>query len=115
MKELLEYMKTQKPWKNAELTIAQLADQLKMDTESLSEILNSTLHRNFFDFINRYRVDEFKRLCRLKENRKLTLIALAYDAGFNSKSTFNRVFKNITGITPGEFYKTTIQDNSNED
>jgi len=109
VKELLEYMNAFEPWKNPELTIAQLADQLKMSTEKLSEILNSKLNRKFFDFINRYRVDEFKRLCRIPENKKLTLIAMAYDAGFNSKATFNRVFKNISGITPGEFYRNKLQ------
>jgi AraC-like DNA-binding protein len=111
VKELLQYMNTYEPWKNPELTIAQLANQLQMSTDKLSEILNSKLNRNFFDFINRYRVDEFKRLCRIPENKKLTLIAMAYDSGFSSKATFNRVFKNITSTTPGEFYRNTIKNN----
>jgi AraC-like DNA-binding protein len=106
---LLECMKQEKPYLAPELTISVLSEQLQVSEEYLSGILNSKLHRNFFDFVNQYRVDEFKTLCSNPENDKLTLIALAFDSGFNSKATFNRVFKNATGLTPSA-YKQSVSE-----
>lgn len=106
---LLEWMKQEKPYLAPELTISALSEQLQVGEEYLSGILNAKLHRNFFDFVNQYRVDEFKMLCSNPENDKLTLIALAFDSGFNSKATFNRVFKNATGLTPSA-YKQSVSE-----
>lgn len=106
---LLEWMKQEKPYLVPELTISALSEQLQVSEEYLSGILNGKLHRNFFDFVNQYRVDEFKAHCSNPENDKLTLIALAFDSGFNSKATFNRVFKNATGITPSA-YKQSVSE-----
>lgn len=106
---LLEYMKQHKPYLDAELTISVLSEQLQVSEEYLSGILNGKLHRNFFDFVNQYRVDEFKLRCTNPQNDKLTLIALAFDSGFNSKATFNRVFKNLTGLTPSA-YKQSVSE-----
>ncbi len=103
IKNLLEIMKTQKPFLNPDLNIARLADQLSVTAEYLSVILNNKLNVNFFDFINQYRVNEFKLKCKDNNNKNLTLLGIAYDCGFNSKATFNRVFKKSTGITPGEY------------
>ncbi len=102
---LLDYMKTSKPWLEPDLTLDQLAGQMGAGSDFLSGIMNTHLHKNFFEFVNHYRVEEFKQLCRIPESRKLTIIALAYDAGFSSKTTFNRVFKNMTGKTPGEYFR----------
>jgi len=55
--------------------------------------------------VNYYRVEAFKMKCQLPENNNLTLISLAYDSGFNSKATFNRVFKQMTEMTPGQYYR----------
>jgi AraC-like DNA-binding protein len=76
---------------------------MNVQEEYLSSILNNQLNRNFFDFVNQYRVEEFKTQCLNPQNETFTLIGLAYDCGFNSKATFNRVFKNITSLTPGEY------------
>jgi AraC-like DNA-binding protein len=103
--KLLELMHTSKPWLDAELTIAQLAQKTGVGSDYLSAVINTHLHKNFFEFVNHYRVEEFKKLCRKPESMKLTIIALAYDSGFNSKATFNRVFKNMTGKTPGEYFR----------
>jgi AraC-like DNA-binding protein len=100
---LLNYMNDQKPFLNSEITIAHLSNELKVNTEYLSSILNGQLNKNFFDFINHFRVEEFKLRCRQPEYKNITLIGIAFDCGFNSKATFNRVFKNTTGMTPGEF------------
>lgn len=102
---LLEFMHTSKPWLEAELTLAQLAKQTGVGSDYLSGVINTHLNKNFFEFVNHYHVEEFKKLCRKTESRKLTIIALAFDSGFNSKATFNRVFKNMTGKTPGEYFR----------
>lgn len=100
---LLGYMNDQKPYLVLEITLAALADDLKVNPEYLSGIINSKLGKNFYDFINHYRIEEFKTRCLIPANKNFTLIAIAYDCGFNSKATFNRVFKNATGVTPGDY------------
>lgn len=101
--KLLDFMKTDKPYLKPELNIARLADELKVTSEYLSGILNGRLNNNFFDFINHYRIEEFKIRCKDSVNNNLTLMGIAYDCGFNAKATFNRVFKKTTGLTPGEY------------
>ena len=59
---------------------------------------------NFYEFINQYRIDEVKRLMDDPANKHLKLISLAYDAGFNSKASFNRIFKQMTEMTPSQYY-----------
>jgi len=100
---LLGYMNEQKPFLVLEITLAALADDLKVTPEYLSGIINSKLGKNFYDFINHYRIEEFKTRCLMPENKNFTLLAIAFDCGFNSKATFNRVFKNATGVTPGDY------------
>lgn len=112
VQELIAYMEQQRPYLNPELTLGSLADKLGVAPDYLSFILNSKLNRNFFDFINHYRIDEFKRICRLEKNQNLTIMGMAWDAGFNSKPTFNRVFKKTTGVTPGEYVKSMIKINN---
>lgn len=102
---LLEYMKIHKPYLNPEINLAMLSEQLMVSPEYLSEMINSRLNKNFFDFINHYRIEEFKELCKNAKNKNFTLLSLAFDCGFNSKATFNRVFKKNTGITPSEYFK----------
>ena len=101
---LLEFMKTEKPHLNPDINLELLSRKLKVSPEYLSAILNSGLNKSFFDFINHYRVEEFKQLCKDPDNKNLTLISLAYDSGFNSKATFNRVFKREMNCTPSEYY-----------
>jgi AraC-like DNA-binding protein len=101
---LLEFMKTEKPHLDPEINLALLSSKLKVSPEYLSDIINSRLNKNFYDFINHYRIEEFKQLCKAPESKKLTLISLAYDSGFNSKATFNRVFKKEMNCTPSEYY-----------
>jgi AraC-like DNA-binding protein len=104
--QLLEFVKQKQSYINPELTLAKLSEELNVNSEYLSSILNGRLNMNFFDFINHYRVEAFKVACKNPENRNLTLISIAYDCGFNSKATFNRVFKKITNLTPSEYYRT---------
>ncbi|HNY14343.1 MAG TPA: helix-turn-helix domain-containing protein [Bacteroidales bacterium] len=100
---LLKYMNENKPFLIPEITLSTLASELDVTPDYLSGIINNKLGKNFFDFINHYRIEEFKTRSLAAENKKFTLLSIAYDCGFNSKATFNRVFKNVTGITPGEY------------
>lgn len=103
IRRLLDFMKDEKPYLDPELTIARLADLLGTGPERLSAILNGRLNKNFFDFVNHYRVEEYKKQVLDPSNSKLSLLGIAWDCGFNSKATFNRVFKQLTGKTPGEY------------
>jgi AraC-like DNA-binding protein len=100
---LLKHMNEHKPYLQSEITLKALSDELKVGTEYLSEIINNDLNKNFFDFINHYRIEEFKNQSKNEKNKHLNIIGLAFNCGFNSKATFNRVFKNSTGLTPSEY------------
>ena len=101
---LLEFMATERPHLNSDINLELLSRNMKVSPEYLSSILNSRLNQSFFDFINHYRVEEFKQLCKDPGKKNLTLISLAYDSGFNSKATFNRVFKREMNCTPSVYY-----------
>lgn len=100
---LLQFMQKEKPYLNPELTLADLSRQTDVSMDYLSNILNKHLHKSFFDFINHYRIKEFKNHCKNGLDPKYTIMGMAYESGFNSKATFNRVFKKHTGSTPGEY------------
>jgi ligand-binding sensor domain-containing protein/prolipoprotein diacylglyceryltransferase/AraC-like DNA-binding protein len=99
---ILKYLETKKPYKNPDLTLANLADQIDLTPHLLSQLLNDRLNKNFNNFINSYRVDEVKSMLEDPANRD-KLLAIAYDAGFRSKTTFNTIFKKFTGKTPSEY------------
>jgi AraC-like DNA-binding protein len=102
---LQSYFEDEKPYLNSRLTIREVAEALNTSEHQLSPIINKLTGKNFFEFVNSYRVEEFKSRSLLPEFRNYTLISIAYECGFNSKATFNRVFKNHTGQTPSEFYR----------
>lgn len=103
IQSLLKYMSEQKPYLQPEITLKGLSDELNISSEYLSEIINTDLNKNFFDFINYYRIEEFKNQCKNDKNKHLNIIGIAFNCGFNSKATFNRVFKKATGLTPSEY------------
>jgi AraC-like DNA-binding protein len=104
--ELFALMDTKHPWKDSELTLADLASRLDSTPHKLSEVLNSQIGQTFYDFVNAYRVREVQRRIQAGEARRLKMLALAMDAGFASKSTFNYVFKKHTNLTPSDFQAT---------
>ncbi len=108
VKHIFEYMLAERPFMNAELTVQDLSKHLNISRHHLTEILNNDIGKNFFTFINEYRVEEVKR--RLLDDRfeHLTIVAIAFESGFNSKSTFNSIFKQNTGMTPSQ-WKTAEQ------
>jgi len=96
-------MERAEPWKDSELTLPDLAARLHTTTHRLSEVLNARIGESFYDFVNGYRVREVQRRITAGEARSRKMLALALDAGFASKSTFNDVFKKHTGQTPSAF------------
>lgn len=101
---LIRFMENDKPYLDYELNLPGLARKLGLRSHYLSQLINQKSRKNFFDFVNTYRVNEFKKRARQPNRRLYTIMSLAYDCGFNSKTTFNRVFKNHTGYTPSEFF-----------
>jgi AraC-like DNA-binding protein len=100
------FMEEEKPYLNPDLNLQSLSDSLDISRHKLSAIFNQQFHMNFYEFVNLYRVNEVKALMQKAENKNLKLMSLAYDAGFNSKSSFNRAFKLHVGVTPSEYWKT---------
>ena len=101
--ELQEHMKTKKPYLEPELTLEQLAVRLSLRPKILSQVINESLGQNFFDFVNRYRIEDAKKLLANPPDKKMTVLEVLYEVGFNSKSSFNTLFKKNTGLTPSEY------------
>ncbi len=101
--QIQEYFKEHKPYTDADLTLAQLAEVLSMPARKLSEVINRHFQQNFMDFINSYRIDYAKELLSNPRDPKETIMEVMYDVGFNSKSSFNTIFKQKTGKTPSEY------------
>lgn len=100
-----EHMRNQKPFFEPELSLDSLADQLSLSSHHLSQVINHGESGNFYDFINAYRVEEVKAQLSDPSTRSRSIISVAFDAGFNSKATFNRIFKTSTGLTPSQYRK----------
>lgn len=103
--ELEVWMHEKKLFLTPELTLTMVANQLQIHPNSLSQVINRTEQKNFFDYINYLRIEEFKKKLADPENGQYTIIGLAYECGFNSKTTFNRNFKAFTGFSPSEYQK----------
>lgn len=102
LKSIIEKVENEELYLNEELTIADLASKLGYSTKTISHTINNGLHKSFSLFINEYRVNLFKKKKASGNFEHLSIMGLAYECGFNSKSSFNRIFKEITGITPNE-------------
>lgn len=101
--KIQSHMQTEKPYLATILTLEQLANQLGVAPRTLSQVINRHFKRNFFEFINEYRVDEAKVQLSNPENSKVTMLELMGNCGFNSKATFNTFFKKIVGSTPSQY------------
>jgi len=102
---LVTFMKSDKPYLDPDLTLDQLAAKLLLKPRALSQAINDVRQQNFFDFINRFRIDEAKLMLTNPKDQKITVLEVLYQVGFNSKSSFNTLFKKYTGLTPTEFRK----------
>ncbi len=100
---LVNFLTTEKTFTEPEITLGSLAQNLNIHPNHLSQVINTYEEKSFYDFINFKRIEEFKRIAVLPENQQYTLLSLAYDCGFNSKTSFNRNFKKFTGQSPSEY------------
>lgn len=98
-------MEKEQLYSNPELTLNELSERIAVHPNVLSQVINSVLGKNFYDYINSLRIAAFEKLLADPDNRKYTMLSLAYECGFNSKASFNRNFKKHKGITPTEYLK----------
>lgn len=108
IQRLTKSMENEKPYLNENLTLKELADKLETTPNNLSQIINERFSKNFYEFINEYRINEVKSLLTNPEYSHYSMLGIAFECGFNSKSTFNSVFKQFTGKTPSEFRKSAF-------
>ena len=101
--QLLAFMDTEKPWLDPELTLSDLAERVGLNASQLSYLVNNGFDQNFNDFVNQYRVEEVKRKLASSDFQHLSLLGMAFESGFNSKATFNRAFKKLTGHAPSQY------------
>lgn len=101
--ELLRVLAEQSPYKDPDLTLRDLAKLLGVHPNHLSQVINACEGKNFYDLINERRIAEFLRQVENPANKHFTLLAIAYECGFNAKASFNRNFKKYTGKTPSEY------------
>jgi AraC-like DNA-binding protein len=106
--KILLYFEQHKPYLDNTLTLPKLAGQLGISHHLLSETINTIFKENFFQFINRYRIDYATQLLMNKKYAHLTIEAIGYEAGFNSKTTFNNTFKKLKGLPPSEYKKKQV-------
>lgn len=98
-------MKEKHLYLNHDINLASLSEEMKITPHQLSYIINNGFNQNFFQFINAYRIDKAKSLLLDKSSNKLTILGIAYESGFSSKTAFNTTFKKLTNQTPSEFKK----------
>ncbi|MBK1896247.1 helix-turn-helix domain-containing protein [Chryseobacterium paridis] len=102
---LTHRMKSEKLFKDPDLNMNTIASLLEIHPNILSQVINTVENKNFYDYINTQRIDEFKRIAVLPENQKFTILTLAFESGFNSKTSFNRNFKKYVHCSPRDFLK----------
>ena len=105
--ELVQQVKTRKLYLDPELTLSTLSKAIGISEREITFILNRELHQNFYYFINSFRIEEVKAKLADPGNKHLKIISLAYESGFNSKATFNRLFKSHVGMSPSAYIKTS--------
>ncbi len=101
-------MEEEKPYLITDLSLQDLADRLNISRHQLSGLINQRHNINFYEFVNNYRVKEFILKMQDPDNQHYKMLSIAYDSGFNSKASFNRIFKQITGQTPSDYKDTVV-------
>lgn len=110
--DLLELMVTEKPYLDNEINLSKLANMLNSSTHQLSATLNNAIGMNFSNFINSYRIEEAKEIILDPKKQHYTMVQVAFEAGYNSKTVFNTHFKKTIGRSPSAFKKENIQANT---
>ncbi len=108
LSKLKNLMQTEKIFIDHKLSIEDVALKSESNTKYISQIINETYNKNFYNFINSYRIEEAKKLLVSEGNEKYSILGIAQSVGFVSKSTFNVAFKRYTGLTPTEFKKQSV-------
>lgn len=103
--ELVQLIKQKKLFLTPELTLTMVAEELEIHPNILSQVINTVEQKNFFDYVNTLRIEEFMERIAKYDYQKYTLLSLAYECGFNSKTSFNRNFKNLMGKSPSEYIR----------
>ena len=112
VKKLVLFMETEKPYLIPDLTLANLSKQVDIPTHHLSQTINEKLKCNFLDFINQYRVKEAQSMLVNPKLEHYTILSIAYEAGFNSKSTFYSAFKKYAKMTPSQYKKQQMKESA---
>ena len=100
---ILNHFIEKSPYLNPELSMQLISEELNTPKHQLTEVLNTIIGKNFFQFVNGYRVAAVKQKLSDKSNDKFSIESIGYDCGFSSKSSFFSVFRTITGMTPLQF------------
>ena len=103
--KLMLLLEVEKVYLQPDLTVDELAEKVGAAPKKISQVINESFGQTFFDLINTNRIEEAKRIMRDSTDPKLTVLEIMYRSGFNSKSSFNSIFRKKTGLTPGEFKK----------
>lgn len=101
--KLQDLMKSEKPFLDGQLSISKLAGMLEVHQKQLSQVINEKYETNFFHFINAYRVVEVESKISNPAYKNFSLLGIAFDSGFNTKSAFSKAFKRVHGITPSQY------------
>src|SRR5690606_28252496 len=100
---LLTIMQTDEPYLDSELNLVKLSEKLQISSHQLSYVLNNGLHENFFNFINKYRVNKAKSYLTDVQYDYLTIVAIGFQTRFNSETAFNTTYKKMTSLTPSAY------------
>lgn len=101
--QLTTYMEETKAWKDNELTVSKISEETQIPKHYITQVLNEYLGKNFYTFVNEYRIEEAKKLITSTQYSSWSFVAIAYECGFNSKTAFNNFFKKHTGLTPTDY------------
>jgi YesN/AraC family two-component response regulator len=101
--KIFTMMNNEKVYQEPDLTLQMLADKIKIPPYQVSLAINEGMQKTFYELVNGHRVEEAKRLLLDSKNKNYTILSVGFEAGFNSKTTFNTVFKKFTGLTPTEY------------
>lgn len=105
LEKLIDYMNTSLVWKDPELSLAKISEDIEIPKHFISQVLNEKLKKNFYTFVNEYRTEYAKQLMVMPQYKNWTIISIAFECGFNSKTAFNIFFKKHTNMTPTEYKK----------
>jgi len=107
--QITKRMEEDRDYLEPKLSLKSFAKNCKLPQKTVSQYLNQKLNMTFHDYVNGHRIEAFKKMVISKEEQNMTLEGMAYDCGFNSKATFNRIFKKKTGITPSQFVSKQVK------